>query len=91
MIEIIIFHFHIVGALYAFTKNWRSLGIKEGILAVLVIGLIFVIGWALTSPLAWAIMPNTWSTIWFSQDTLSLIMLFIPECFFFYIFFIKAK
>jgi len=91
MIEILIFHFHIVGALYAFTKNWRRQGIKEGILAVLIIGLIFVIGWALTSPIAWAIMPKQWASIWFTQDTLSLILLFIPECFFFYFIFVKDK
>ncbi|MFC2131341.1 hypothetical protein ACFLSQ_07890 [Bacteroidota bacterium] len=91
MIEIIIFQIHIIGALYAFTKNWQSRGLKEGVLAILIIGLIFAIGWALTNPLAWFIMPKSWSSIWFSQDTLSLVLLLVPESFFFYLFFIKDK
>jgi len=91
MIEIFIFHLHIVGALYAFTKNWQTGGIKSGILSLLIIGLIFTIGWALTNPLAWMIMPQKWSSIWFSQDTLSLVLLLIPESVFFYIFFVKDK
>ena len=91
MIEILIFHIHIIGALYAFTKNWQTRGLKEGILALLIIGLIFTIGWALTNPIAGLIMPDKWSTIWFSQDTLSLVLLLIPESIFFYNFFIKDK
>ncbi|MFH1049888.1 MAG: hypothetical protein V1779_03035 [bacterium] len=91
MIEIFIFHLHIVGALYAFTKNWQTGGLKSGILALLIIGLIFTIGWALTNPVAWLIMPDKWASIWFSQDTLSLVLLLIPETIFFYIFFVKDK
>ena len=91
MIEIFIFYLHIVGALYAFTKNWQTGGLKGGILALLIIGLIFTIGWALTNPVAWWIMPDKWVSIWFSQDTLSLVLLLIPESVFFYIFFVKDK
>ncbi|ROL61978.1 hypothetical protein D9V86_03045 [Bacteroidetes/Chlorobi group bacterium ChocPot_Mid] len=91
MIEILIFHLHIVGALYAFTKYWQTGGMKSGIMALLIIGLIFTIGWALTNPIAWWIMPDEWSSIWFSQDTLSLVLLLIPESVFFYIFFVKDK
>ncbi len=89
MIEILIFHLHIVGALYAFTKYWRAKGFKEGLLAVVIIGLIFAIGWALTYPIAALIMSDSWNSIWFSVDTLSLILLFIPESVFFYFFFLK--
>ncbi len=91
MIEILIFHLHFVGALYAFTKNWQKHSTKEGILAVLVIGLVFTIGWALTGPIARIIMPQAWETIYFNRDTLSLVLLAIPEAFFFYFFFVKDK
>lgn len=91
MIEILIFHLHIVAALYAFTKNWMIRGIKEGIMAVLVIGLIFTIGWALTGPIARMIMPYSWNTVYFTQDTLSLVLLAIPESFFFFLFFVKDR
>jgi hypothetical protein len=91
MIEILIFELHIIGAIYAFTKNWQNGGLKEGLLAVLVIGLIFTIGWALTTPIAWLMMPKDFFSIWFSGDTLSLILLFIPESLFFYFFYIKES
>lgn len=91
MIEILIFHLHFVGALYAFTKNWQKHSTKEGILAVLIIGLVFMILWALTGPIARIIMPQAWETIYFTRDTLSLVLLFIPESFFFYLFFLKDK
>ncbi len=91
MIEILIFHLHIVGALYAFTKNWQRHSVKDGVMGVLIIGLIFTIGWALTGSIANAIMPSTVKSIYFTKDTLSLVLLFIPECFFFYYFFVNDK
>ncbi|MDD3125508.1 MAG: hypothetical protein PHV24_06765 [Candidatus Kapabacteria bacterium] len=91
MIEILIFHLHIVGALYAFTKNWQRNSFKEGILALLVIGLIFTVGWALTGPIARLVMPDSANSVYFSQDTLSLILLFIPEFILFYHIILKDK
>ena len=91
MFELLIFHCHIVGALYAFTKNWIRRSFKEGMLSLGIIGLIFTIGWAITSPVAQFIMPDKWVTIYFSKDTLSLVMLFIPESIFFYLFFVKDR
>lgn len=91
MIELLIFELHIVGALYAFTKNWLKGSLKDGFLAVAIIGLIFTIGWALTSPIASLIMPQKLNSIYFTTDTLSLVILFIPEVLFFYFYFVKDK
>jgi hypothetical protein len=91
MIEVLIYHLHLVGGLYAFTKNWQRGSKKEGILSVLIIGLFFTIGWALTGPIARLIFPIRWETIYFSRDTLSLVLLFIPEVMFFWLFFVKDK
>lgn len=91
MIELLIFHLHIIGVLYAFTKNWQTRNLKYAALSVIIIGLIFSIGWSLTYPIACLIYPYEWKTMYFSQDTMSLVLLFIPECFFFYSFFIKDK
>jgi hypothetical protein len=91
MIELLIFHLHILAALYAFTKYWQHRGFREGILAIMVIGLLFSIGWAMTGTLAHYIMPSKWNTPAFNQDTLSLIVLVIPEAFFFYHFILKDK
>jgi hypothetical protein len=89
MIEIFIFHLHILGILYAFTKNWQKRRLKDAVLSVMILGLIFSIGWALTQPIAQFIMPSTFKNIYFNKDTLSLVLLVIPEIAFFYIFFIK--
>jgi len=91
MLEILIFHLHVVGALYAFTKNWQNDHLKSGILAVLLIGFMFAVGWALTGTIARLIMPEAWNTIYFNQDTLSLILLLVPEYFFFKFYFIKGN
>ncbi len=91
MIELLIFHLHIVGALYAFTKNWQSRRFRDGVLAVIIIGLFFTIGWAMTSPIARLIMPQSFESIYFTRDTLSLVLLVIPESVFFYHFFLNDK
>jgi hypothetical protein len=91
MIELLIFHLHIIGVLYAFTKNWQTRGIKDGLLAIAIIGLMFAIGWALTGTLAYQIYPSSWDSIYFNYDTLSLVLLLIPESIFFYHFFIKDR
>ncbi len=89
MIEIFIFYLHIVAFLYAFTKNWMYRSIKEGFLGIAILFLIFAIGWALTGTLAYAIYPENWHSLYFSHNTLALVMLTIPESFFFYYFFVK--
>ncbi len=91
MIEVLIFYLHIVGALYAFTKNWQKGNIKDGIFAILIIGLFFSIGWALTGTIAHVFYPKSWNSIYFTSDTLSLVLLLIPEIIFFYYYFYKES
>lgn len=89
MIELLIFHLHIIAALYAFTKNWQERGVKEGLLGVGLIGLLFTIGWALTGTIASLILPDSVNYLYFNKDVLSLLLLLIPETIFFYYFFLK--
>lgn len=91
MLDLLIYHLHIVGVLYAFTKRWQTEGMKGGLLAIGICGLVFTIGWSLTGTLARLIMPDTAGTSWFTSDTLSLILLFIPEIVFFWIFFVRDR
>ena len=89
MIEIFIFELHILAIVYAFVKNFQQNSIKEGFLAVIIILLIFSIGWALTSSLSHALYPDDWKSIYFNADSLALILLVIPESYFFYQYFLK--
>jgi uncharacterized membrane protein YhdT len=89
MIEVVIFHLHILVALYAFTRRWQEANIKEGILALGLIGLVFTIGWAVTGGVAKFVTPKGGFTTWFTADTLSLVLLVIPEIFLFRLFFMR--
>lgn len=91
MIEILLFNIHIICALYIYTKRWQESGIKEGVIAIATFGLVFTIGWSLTSPIANFVLPNTWRTIWFTSDTLGLILLSMIEAVFFKVFFIDSS
>jgi uncharacterized membrane protein YhdT len=91
MIEVLIFHAHIVGALYAFTLKWQEDGIKEGLLAIGLIGLIFMIGWAITGGVARLITPAGGFASWLTADTMSLVLLIIPEIFVFRMLFSPKK
>ncbi len=91
MIELLIFHLLICYAVYAFAKNWQRRSFRDGLLAIAILGLIFTISWALTSPIAYWIMPDKWVSLYFSKDTLSLCLLFVPISVFFYLFFVRDR
>jgi hypothetical protein len=90
MIEVVIFHAHIVGALYAFTRRWQEENLKEGALALGLVGLVFTVCWGVTGSLAKLIMPPGSSLApWFTADTLSLVLLIVPEILLFRMFFLN--
>jgi hypothetical protein len=92
MLDLLIYHLHIVGVLYAAVKRWQHEGLKGAVLAVAICGLVFMIGWSLTGTVARLIMtapaqPGDWFTV----DTLSLVLLFVPEVLFFWMFFVRDR
>lgn len=91
MIELFIFHFHIIGALYAFVKQWQKSNVREGLMMVIVIGLVFTIVWALANPIAKLLYPSDMKSEWFRLDTLSLLIAFCFECVFYYFYVLKDK
>ena len=91
MIDLFIYHLHIVGILYAFTMRWQQEGLKGGFLAVGMCALVFTILWAITGPIARILMPQqVFPGDVFTSDTLSLLLLLIPEVVFFRVFFLRA-
>jgi hypothetical protein len=91
MIDILIYHLHVVGVLYAFTLRWQKEGIKSGMLAVATCGLVVTILWAITGPIARAVLPESRPEDFFTADTLSLVLLLIPEYMFFRAFFLRSQ
>ncbi|MEY3385899.1 MAG: hypothetical protein RIR53_710 [Bacteroidota bacterium] len=92
MLDLLIYHIHVVGAIYAFTARWQRDGLKGGFLAVATCALVFTILWAMTGPIARIIMPTPAQPgDIFTSDTLSLTLLLVPETFFFRAFFLRAS
>lgn len=80
MIDLLIYHLHIVGIIYAFVKRWQAEGVKSGLLAVGLIALAFTILWALMGPLARLLMPGQAApSAIFTADTLSLVLTLAAE------------
>ena len=91
MIDLLIYHVHVIAAIYAFTVRWQRDGLKGGFLAVATCALVFTILWAMTGPIARIIMPDAPApNQLFTTDTLSLTLLLIPESIFFRAFFLRA-
>lgn len=91
MIEILIFYFHILAWIYAFTKVYQEKGLKFAFLTFAILAFVFIVLWTLTSPIARWIYPEKPIGPYFTADTLSLILLIFPESVFYYFYFIKAK
>ena len=92
MIDLLIYHLHLVGVVYAFTKRWQMEGLKSGLLAVVLIGLAFTILWALMGPIARLLMPGTPEAgDVFTSDTLSLVLTLAAELPLFILFFLRPK
>lgn len=92
MIDLLIYHLHLVGVVYAFTKRWQMEGLKSGLLAVVLIGLAFTILWALMGPIARLLMPASPEPgDLFTSDTLSLVLTLAAELPLFILFFLRPK
>ncbi len=75
MIEVLIYHAHLVAMVYAFSARWQAEGTKSGMLAVALIALAFTVLWALMGPIARLFMPaEPQAGALFTSDTLSLVL-----------------
>lgn len=84
MIPLFIFYLHTVGAAYAYTRRWQEAGVKEGILAVAFMAIIFSVGWTLATFLLHLVSPPEGFGPGLDRDALSLLLLTIGEGFFYY-------
>jgi hypothetical protein len=89
MIDLVIFTLHMILLSAAFTYRWQEEGVKEGMLAVFFVIVIFFVGWSMSSFILRAAMQPEGLATWLDRDTLSLLMLAIGEAVFYY-FFLKS-
>lgn len=91
MIELFIFHIHILAALYVFVKNWQEQNLIQGFLAIGVVALAFIIGWSLIGTLVNVVYPANLPTTIISKDAVALMILLVFESIFYYMYFLKAQ
>jgi uncharacterized membrane protein YhdT len=83
MITAIIFFAHFFFALIIFVKKYQDENINAAFTNLALIGILFSVGWTITSVLAKLIMDTKGFGIYFDRDTFSLTLLTIGEYFFY--------
>jgi len=86
MIPLLVFYVHVVFVTALFTKRWQDEGLGEGILAVFFAGLIFFVGWAMTSFVVRLLMSEE-GLLGIDSDSASLLLLTVVEAIFYYFYF----
>ena len=83
MVSALIFTIHFLFALVIFTKKWQDESISAALLNVGLIGILFSVGWTITSMLSELIMNPKGLGIFYTRDDFSLSLLSLAEFFFF--------
>lgn len=83
MIDVFIYHIHLVALVVTFSKYWKLDGLKAGLMSVLLALLVFLICWTLSATFSYYVYPEELNSIFFSNNTLSLILVLIPEYFYY--------
>jgi hypothetical protein len=86
MIALVVFALHVIAIAGAFTRRWQEEGLGEGLLAVFFMGLIFFVGWSITSFVAKLLVDQPGFGPWLDRDALSLLLLTLVESVFYVVF-----
>ena len=89
MIPLVVFYLHVVFVAGYFTKRWQEDGLGEGLLAVFFSGLIFFVGWSMTSFIVRLFIPDQ-PDLQLTRDNASLLLLTAAEAVF-YIFYLRGE
>lgn len=87
MIVALIFFLHFFFILIVFTKRWQSESVGSGFINMALIGILFSVGWSISSVIAKAILPPKGFGIYFDRDAFSLTLLTIGEFIFYRIYY----
>jgi len=87
MIPLLVFYVHIVALTAVFTKRWQEDGLVEGFLGVFFMGLIFFVGWAISSFILKLFMSQEGMGVFLDRDAASLLLLTVAEAVFYYFYF----
>ena len=84
MIPLLVFYVHVVAITAVFTRRWQADGLSEGLLSVFFMGLIFFVGWSISSFLMKLLMTQQGLGPLLDRDAASLLFLSAAEGVFYY-------
>jgi hypothetical protein len=90
LIPLFIFYIHIVFVVALFTRRWQEEGLGEGVLSVFFAGLIFFVGWSMSSFLVKIFMKEE-AIGFLDRDSVSLLLLTVAEAIFYYFYFREER
>ncbi|MGA9116894.1 MAG: hypothetical protein WB626_08975 [Bacteroidota bacterium] len=79
MVALCVFYIHVVAACAVFTVRWQEEGPGEGLLGVFFMGLLFFVGWSMSSFLVKLVMAEEGFGPALDRDAVSLLLLTIVE------------
>ncbi|HTY10885.1 MAG TPA: hypothetical protein VMF88_07420 [Bacteroidota bacterium] len=86
MIPLFVFYVHTIAAVYAFTQQYQEEGIGAGALAVAFMGIIFSVGWSISTFILKFIISERGFGLYCNRDALSLALLTAGEAIFYYLY-----
>jgi hypothetical protein len=87
MVPLLVFYLHVVTFVAVYTKRWQVEGVKEGVLAVIFMALIFFVGWSMASYIVKLVMPPGGLAKAFDNDAAALTLLTLGEGIFYFFYF----
>jgi hypothetical protein len=91
MVALFVFYLHAIAAVYGFTDQYQEEGLGAGILAVAFMGIIFSVGWSITTFILKFLIDERGFGIYFNRDAMSLALLTAGEGIFYYFYLRGAK
>lgn len=83
MITAFIFFAHYIFTLIIFTKKWQDENLSGAMLNIGLIGVLFAVGWTMTTMIAKIVMEPEGLGIFYDRDTFALTLLSMAEFFFY--------
>ncbi len=84
MVALFVFYLHTIAAVYGFTDQYQEEGLSAGVLAVAFMGIIFSVGWSITTFILKYLVDEKGIGIYFNRDAMSLALLTVGEGIFYY-------
>jgi hypothetical protein len=91
MISAFIFFLHFIFILYIFSKKWQDESLQSSFINIVLIGLLFTVGWAIVSSLTQLIINKKGLGIYYDRDAISLTLLAIIEYLFYKMYYFDEK